>query len=234
MKRFAAIVAFVAATAALTVLEIRSTHVRQAARRTEDGIIRIAVIGDSVAHGAGDESNRGLSGFLDRELVSRGARFDRTFNLGINGARTRDVLRLLRSPKAQAVLRAADAVVVSIGGNDLYGDSLSRALVMLCADCAMRSVLARTELVVHRIEKINPTARIILLGLYDPYRQRSLDRLVNRWDSRLIARFADDPSVNVVRIADIFLAHDLLSPRDHFHPSAMGYALIAARVAPAL
>jgi lysophospholipase L1-like esterase len=140
----------------------------------------------------------------------------------------------LKSRYAQNPLGIADAVIVSVGGNDLYGDSPSRALAMFCADCAMQLVLTRMQAVVHRIESINPSARIILLGLYDPYRRTFLDRQVNLWDSRLIARFADDRAVDVVRIADIFATHDLLSPHDHFHPSAIGYALIAARIAPAL
>ncbi|HEY8182223.1 MAG TPA: GDSL-type esterase/lipase family protein [Thermoanaerobaculia bacterium] len=233
MRRFLALSVFAATTAGLTLLEIRSARVSQNSIWADD-VIRVAVLGDSVAHGAGDESNHGIAGFLDRELASRGVHFAPTANLGINGARTRDVLRLLKTSYAQKLVRIADTVVVSIGGNDLYGDTLSRAMVLFCADCAMQAVLARTELVVHRIERINPSARIILLGLYDPYRQRSLDRLVNRWDSRLIMRFAEDSAVDVVRIADIFSSRDSLSPRDHFHPSTAGYALIAARIAPVL
>jgi lysophospholipase L1-like esterase len=54
---------------------------------------------------------------------------------------------------------------------------------------------------------------------------------VARWDARLIARFADDRAVDVVRVADLFEYTARLSPVDHFHPGAAGYALIAARVA---
>jgi lysophospholipase L1-like esterase len=54
------------------------------------------------------------------------------------------------------------------------------------------------------------------------------------WDAMLIRRFAADPNVTVIRIADLFATRDRLSPIDHFHPSAAGYALIAARIAPVL
>jgi len=30
-----------------------------------DGVLRVAILGDSVAHGAGDESGRGIAGHLD-------------------------------------------------------------------------------------------------------------------------------------------------------------------------
>jgi lysophospholipase L1-like esterase len=94
--------------------------------------------------------------------------------------------------------------------------------------------MARVTRVVQRIHDINPTARIILLGLYNPYRHSAigsfLDRQVNAWDSLLIRRFAADPKVSVIRIADLFQFVDRLSPLDHYHPSADGYALIAQRI----
>lgn len=202
--------------------------------RISDGVLRIAVIGDSVARGAGDETGRGISGWLDRELASRHINFVRTLNFGINGARTRDVLDLLKTQTARQLLAVVDATIVSIGGNDLYGDSFARTLTTLCADCAIDRVLARVQRVVDRIHHVNPDTRVILLGLYDPYRRNFLDRQVNLWDSRLIARFANDSLVDVVRIADIFRRGDRLSSLDHFHPSASGYELIAARLVAAI
>ncbi|HSP13388.1 MAG TPA: hypothetical protein VLV78_01400 [Thermoanaerobaculia bacterium] len=55
--------------------------------------------------------------------------------------------------------------------------------------------------------------------------------MVASWDSQLIARFARDGSVDVVRIADLFAFTERLSSSDHFHPGAAGYALIAQRIA---
>ena len=180
------------------------------------------MIGDSVAHGAGDESGQGgIAGRL-------GAR-----NFGINGARTSNVLRLLGRGDVRAALRAADLVVVSIGGNDLYGDAVARLTTLLAPGYSMHRTLDRVAAIVSRIHQASPTARVVLLGLYDPYRSRYLDEQVALWDARLIARFARDPAVDVVRIADLFAHAPRLSPLDHFHPSADGYARIAARIAAA-
>ena len=63
----------------------------------DDSIFRVVVVGDSVA--------RGLASSV------AGAT-----NLGINGARTFNVLEYLRRPEAIAQLRRADAVIMSIGG----------------------------------------------------------------------------------------------------------------------
>jgi lysophospholipase L1-like esterase len=168
----------------------------------------VAVIGDSLAHGLTLEAT----------------------NLGINGARTWNVLKLLRTRAAESVIRRAGAVVVSIGGNDLYGDARARLFSTLCPSATMHLALLRVDAIVRRVHALNPAARVILLGLYDPYRQPFLDQQVNNWDGRLILHFAADRRVTVIRIADLFLTHDRLSPIDHFHPSAEGYALIAARI----
>ncbi|HEV2718493.1 MAG TPA: GDSL-type esterase/lipase family protein [Thermoanaerobaculia bacterium] len=191
-----------------------------AIHRPADGIFRVAVLGDSVAHGAGDESGRGIAGNLDALLDGKHL----VTNLGINGARTRDVLRLLRTPVI------ADAVILSIGGNDLYGDSVARLTTLLAPSLAMERAINRIEAIVSTIHRANPAARVYLLGLYDPYRTPWLDEQVAHWDARLIERFARDRAVDVVRIADVVA----LSPLDHFHPGAAGYATIAGRIAPAL
>ena len=183
------------------------------------------MLGDSVAHGAGDESGRGIPGFLSQMLRVPVA------NYGINGARTTDVLRAMTTFPVET----ADTVIVSIGGNDLYGDPLARVASTLWPEHAMGRTAANVGAIVRRIHRRNASARVFLLGLYDPYAPNAfLDRAVNAWDSLLIARFARDPLVTVIRIADLMRWPDRRSSTDHFHPSATGYALIAARIAPAL
>ena len=99
----------------------------------------------------------------------------------------------------------------------------------------MQRVAANVATIVHRIRRRNASAHVILLGLYDPYAPNAfLDRAVNVWDSLLIRMFAGDPQVTVIRIADLMRRAGRISPVDRFHPSAAGYALIAARIAPAV
>ena len=121
-------------------------------------------------------------------------------------------------------------MVISIGGNDLYGDPLARLTTLLAPSHAMDRTIGRIAAIVATIRRLNPATRVVLLGLYDPYRTRFLDEQVAHWDARLIERFARDRAVDVVRIADVVRG----SPLDHFHPGAAGYAAIAARIAPAL
>ncbi|HUP60231.1 MAG TPA: GDSL-type esterase/lipase family protein [Thermoanaerobaculia bacterium] len=187
----------------------------------------VVILGDSVARGEGDEIGRGIAGGL--ATISQ----TRVTNLGINGARTANVLRLLSQPATRDAVRRASVVVLSIGGNDLFGSAIERWRAMLAPRLATRFAAARVARVVTRIRRINPSARIILLGLYNPYRRGSLgewvDVQVARWDSRIIATFATVRAVTVIRITDLLVKPRTISV-DRFHPSAAGYRAIAERV----
>lgn len=187
----------------------------------------VVVLGDSVARGAGDESGRGIAGVF--ATISQ----TNVVNLGVNGARTRNVLQLLAQPRAREAVRGADVVVLSIGGNDLFGSTFEQWRALLAPRIAARFAAGRVARVVQRVRRINPAARIVLLGLYNPYRRTSLgawvDVQVARWDSRIIATFATVRAVTVIRITDLLVKPRTISS-DRFHPSAAGYRAIAERV----
>jgi lysophospholipase L1-like esterase len=226
------------AVAIRTSIRDRQGHALASARsRIADGVLRVAILGDSVAHGAGDEQRLGIAGNLENELAGEAEPVS-VVNLGLNGARTFNVEALLSRPSTRAVVRNADVVVLSIGGNDLYGDSVSRLLSGVLPSLQRQRVLAGLGGLVGRIERQNPAARIYVLGLYDPYRRSSLrnwlDRQVNLWDAAVIARFADSRNLVVVRICDLLDRDDRLSAIDHFHPGGRGYLAIAKRIASSL
>ncbi|MGZ7030606.1 MAG: GDSL-type esterase/lipase family protein [Thermoanaerobaculia bacterium] len=201
----------------------------------DDGVTRAVVLGDSVAYGAGDETGLGIAGSWDHQLESLGIRASAAINLGINGARTSTVRVLLAREAVRSAIRTADVLIVSIGGNDLYGNASARLLAALWPDHQQEVTLARVDALVRMVRSISPATRIYLLGLYNPYRRASLsgwlDRQVNLWDARLIAHFAAARGVTVVRICDLLQRDERISTMDHFHPGAMGYAAIAARIA---
>lgn len=207
----------------------------QSDRSLNDGVFRTVVLGDSVARGAGDEKRLGLPGQLDREFHTMGLAANATLNLGINSGRTYNVKHLLRQPQANAVVTRADVIVISLGGNDLYGDPQARLLTGIWPWYQRSRTLKRVQYIVHLVQQMNPSARIYLLGLYNPYRHTPrgpwIDTQVNLWDAGLIRLFADMPEVTVIRIADLLVRADRISPIDHFHPGSLGYAAIARRIA---
>jgi lysophospholipase L1-like esterase len=209
-------------------------HFGAARLSLNDGAVRAVILGDSVARGAGDESGQGIAGSLTRLLDERFADRVVVENLGIDGARTANVRHLVSSGSVRSSIEAADIVVVSIGGNDLYGDARARFVATFFPSRQQTLTIRRIGQVVARIRASNPAAHIYLLGLYNPYGNSPLsawlDRQINLWDSRLIERFAGARDLTVVRIADLLRSPQRLSPIDHFHPGAAGYVAIAHRI----
>jgi lysophospholipase L1-like esterase len=200
--------------------------------------IQPLIIGDSLARGAGDESGLGIGGRLDEEFRTRKLRAQKTVNLGINGARTGDLLRQLETANVKRLIGDANVVIVSIGGNDLWaGGTDWRNAPPQNPDKVMDAVLDRIEKAVRIMRTANPKARIVFVGLYNPFAATPfgarLSALVNRWNSKLLERFGDDPNFTLVQTADLFTHQDRLA-LDRFHPGAEGYALIARRIADGL
>ena len=190
------------------------------------------ILGDSLARGAGDERGFGIAGRLDQELKRRGIPATRTYNLGVNGARTADLLRQIDSSNVQTLLKQSNVIVISIGGNDLWGGSDWRQAPPADPEKAMSDVLDRIASVVERVRATNPKARIFFVGLYSPM-GRALSPYVSRWNARMLERFGNDPEFTVVQTADLFSHRDRLA-LDRFHPSGEGYELIARRIADSL
>ena len=195
------------------------------------------ILGDSLARGAGDASGLGIAGRLDQELRRRNVKARRTYNVAVNGARTRDLLQVLERENVQELLRESNTIIVSIGGNDLWGGNDWRNAAPPDADAAMNDVMARIESAIEKIRAANPKARIFFIGLYNPFvatpMGRQLSGLVNRWNARLLDHFRDDPNFTLVQTADLFSHRDRLA-LDRFHPGGEGYELIARRIADAL
>lgn len=223
--------------AAILGREHKSARLLEAKTRDtlDDGVLRVVILGDSLARGAGCERGLGLAGSLERQLAAAGAGTATVANLGMNGARTFNVRNLLARTPARSAVRSADVIVLSIGGNDLYGDAAARLLAALFPGRSQHATVRKVARVVGAVRKLNPAARIYLLGLYNPYRRSShgawLDRQVNLWDARLIATFAAARGITIVRICDLLDRDDRISSVDHFHPGYAGYAAIGARIA---
>ncbi|HEX6161634.1 MAG TPA: GDSL-type esterase/lipase family protein [Thermoanaerobaculia bacterium] len=200
-------------------------------------VIAPIILGDSLARGAGDAEGLGISGRLDQELRRRNIRAQRTINIAVNGARTADLVRVLDRSNVKTLLGQANVVIISIGGNDLWGGNDWRNATPPNPDAVMDDVLSRIESAISTVRKANPKARIFFVGLYNPFLRTPnggmLTPLVYRWNARLTERFAGDPNFTVIQTADLFSHRDRLAI-DRFHPSGEGYGLIARRIADGL
>jgi lysophospholipase L1-like esterase len=228
---------FVAYLRGETGTPVDTSALRAPAPTAQTSTIAPIILGDSLARGAGDSAGLGISGRLDEELRRRGLRAQRTLNVGVNGARTGDLLQLLDHTNVRNLLGQSNVIIVSIGGNDLWGGNDWRNAAPPDADAVMDDVLGRIEIAVEKIRAANPKARIFFIGLYNPFVSASdgarITNLVNRWNARLLEHFGTDPNFTLVPTSDLFSHHDRLA-MDRFHPGSEGYALIARRIAEAM
>lgn len=203
----------------------------------ERRVIAPIILGDSLARGAGDERGLGIAGRLDAELEQRRIPARRTYNVAVSGARTRDLLEILERPNVQELLRDSNTIIVSIGGNDLWGGNNWRNAAPPDPGAKMDEVLARIETAIETIRTVNPNARIFFVGLYNPFVSTpmggELTRLVHQWNARLLEHFGDDPNFTLVPTSDLFSHRDRLA-LDRFHPGGEAYGLIARRIAESL
>ena len=195
------------------------------------------VIGDSLARGTGDDSGLGIGGRLVDELKKTRPNVKPAINIAVNGARTPDVEEQLTHHNVQVLIAQSNVIVVSIGGNDLWGGTDWRAVALRDPNVFMAGVLEHVTKIVTTIRAANPTARIFLVGLYNPFITapfgKRLSYFVNRWNAQVTERFANDPNFTLVETSDLFSHKDRLS-FDRFHPNDEGYALIAKRIAESL
>lgn len=196
--------------------------------------LRVVTVGDSLAHGTGDENYTGLARRLKEELSRRGIAAAETVNLAVSGAQTADVKARLRQTRVREEIAKASAIVLSIGANDLFRSPSLRDLGMNDPMAAANRILDRIGTIVDELQSINSRARIVLLGAYNPVPKHPLaifiNDLVELWDETLAGRFAHDARIAIVKLLDI-VTPQRLSRFDRFHPGGDAYALVAGRVA---
>ncbi|PYQ51990.1 MAG: hypothetical protein DMF59_06160 [Acidobacteria bacterium] len=202
--------------------------------RLMDGVMRVVVIGDSLAHGTGDETGKGIPGDLEDEFKQRGMTSE-VKNYGVPGATTDDVASKLHDDTIRNDLASADAIVLSIGANNVFQDPENRARAIRDRDAYAQEILERVAGVVSQIRAINPDAELILLGGYNPLPDHPLaggiSRYIKNWDKLLNKRFEPDALIDVVKTSDIVDSGDKLSSADHFHPGGAAYRSVAKRIA---
>ena len=196
--------------------------------------LNVVTLGDSLAYGAGDETGRGIAGRLKNELLDRGLSEAETVNLGVNGAQTGDVLSRLKQERVRNALAKADAIVLSAGANDLFRSPGAREETLRNPLIVAERILDRIAAIVAELHTINPNARILILGGYNPVPNHPMasmiDQYLGLWDAGLAGRFEDEPRVTVVKMSDI-VTRQRLSRYDSFHPGGQAYAEAAKRIA---
>lgn len=202
--------------------------------------LHIVAAGDSLTQGVGDSTESGgylpyLSNRLEDEKTIRNANVE---NFGVRGNRADQLLARLHSKQLQTSLREADLILITIGGNDLM-----KVVKENFSSLGVEQFRFEQQVFKKRLEEIfktirdqNPSAPIVLIGLYNPFYNwfadvEEMNQIVDEWNGQSQTIVLNDGNAYFVDIHDIFLNNEEnLLFTDYFHPNDRGYELIANRV----
>lgn len=207
----------------------------------------VASLGDSLTYGVGDPTGRGyVKRVTDRLADVLNKPVTLVNNLAVNGAQTKHLIERFDETGFEYAISKADIIVFTIGGNDLFQLAQEGGSIIEGGDLSpellkerLPEVTPRLEQVFGKLRELNGSARIVYVGLYNPFydlaEMRSGSGIVAEWNAKAYALAQADGNATVVPTYDLFETNvaKYLS-QDHFHPNAEGYDRIAERVMQAL
>jgi lysophospholipase L1-like esterase len=193
-------------------------------------------LGDSLTRGIGDTNGQGYFGLIKNELAKKHPASLSAANLSVSGLTSDQLLTQVRKPQTQNLIKQAQWIVITIGGNDLFRGSGS--LKTIDVEAAKKSQIRykkNLDTILSQIKKANPNAYVFLFGLYNPFgdlpEEKTATALVTAWNETMIQTAAQYDRVVVIPTFDLFA----LDPKkylysDHFHPNQIGYKRMADRL----
>jgi lysophospholipase L1-like esterase len=207
----------------------------------------ITSLGDSLTKGTGDSTG---DGYVDRVIKNLSKAMEMPVylvnNLAINGMRADQLVTRLDESGFRNGLGKADIILMTIGANDLFQIAQDGGSLAEGGDLSPELLLERLpeaeerlKSVLSKIRQLNPTARIVYVGLYNAFydlpEMRPASEIVAKWNDYAHSLAEQDGNTTVVPTYDLFeLNLKMYLSSDHFHPNALGYARISERIVQAL
>ena len=167
-------------------------------------------------------------------------------NLAVNGMTAVRLAKLLDQTGVRKAIGQADLILFTIGGNDLFKIAQNGGSAAKGGDVSpelLARLLPQTEPLLDdifaKLRKINPNARIVYIGLYNPFydvtEARTFSERILEWNEYAHKITDADGNATVVPVYDLFESNvKAYLSSDHFHPNAQGYERIAQRIVQAL
>ncbi|MEH7093349.1 SGNH/GDSL hydrolase family protein [Neobacillus vireti] len=206
--------------------------------------VKVLSAGDSLTQGIGDSTEQG--GYLPylKSMLEKDKRIQEVdfYNYGVKGNRTTQLLKRLQSLEMKPILRQADLVILTIGGNDIMKIVKDNISDLQVSDFSKEKEFYRSHLtqIFDVIYKENPNVSIVLVGVYNPFSKwfsdiKEMDQIVAEWNQIGESVVNQYSHSYFVSIEDLFLnADEDVLYTDNFHPNDKGYELIAERLNEAL
>jgi lysophospholipase L1-like esterase len=196
--------------------------------------------GDSLTQGVGDSTqNGGYLPYLKTKLEQEKGISEVEFhNYGVKGNVTTQLLKRLHSQELKTMVKHADMVIITIGGNDIM-EVVQKNISNLQVSAFMKEkevYISHLSQIFDTITQENPNITILLVGIYNPFMKyfanvKELNQIVDDWNRASRTVVANYQDAYFVDIEDLFVQSNInLLYTDHFHPNDKGYKLIAERL----
>lgn len=198
----------------------------------------VVAIGDSLTKGVGDKVvEGGYVRILDKTINKKNqlVTFD---NYGKRGNRSSQFLKRLDKPEIAQSIEQADIILITIGANDIMKVVKENFTDLSLKDFTQeRSAYEeRLKNIFDKINDLNPSADIYLLGFYNPFEQyfkdvKELGIILENWNNAGKSVSGQYEDVTFIPTVDLFNDTNTdLFAEDNFHPNHAGYQRIAKRV----
>lgn len=191
----------------------------------------ILVLGDSIGFGVGDELNQGLGRRYATMLDPEGIQDIKITNLSIPGAKVSGLLELVKQPENAVAISEATLIIFSIGGNDLNNiDALDVLSLEIDYKETLKQYTDGLQGIVDSIRALNDRAQLAIVGLYDPYAENDSYKtsLLLQWNYETQRIAATDERMIFIPTYELFQYNlSTYLAADQFHPSNVGYQVIA-------
>lgn len=202
---------------------------------TKDSSFSIALIGDSLAKGTGDETAEGILTYLSENLKSKTDKKISVYNGGVDNLRSDELLAQLQTGNFPSPLSSFDLIVISIGGNDILSlQHVEDANKYEAFIEKQDNYLENLRVSLNKIREINPNAFVAVIGLYNP-RDDAFSQLnsmiLGVWNRGTQKVVEENNNAVYVPTNDIFKTNlDSLISSDSLHPNSAGYKAVTERL----
>lgn len=200
-------------------------------------IVQLTAIGDSITYGTGDPEQKGYIGRVKELLQEEKGIPVKLSNFGIPRYTTEQMLQQLEDRKIMKQVKKADYLILYAGTND-FRKSASYSFASLNIQQMNAGKMQFSQNLRHMLELIrqeNPSAPILVLGLYQPYTEyknaEEIRKVIQDWNQEIARCAADYERTYYLPVLDLFVNQpkkDFFSDKIHLNPA--GYQLLAERV----
>lgn len=203
--------------------------------KKENGL-RIVALGDSLTRGVGDDNGEGYVKRLTNKLTNQFKKKVLLSNLSVSGAKTGDLVTLLKEPGTGHVIKQADLIVMTIGGNDLFpGVQTLEQNNLQSYQPDFKTFQTNSRTIIDSIRKDNADVPIYWISLYNPFEDITelgdTSSFVINWNYQMEKLAAQYSNLYIIPVFDLFQGRsNEFVYTDHFHPNKKGYEVISERV----